>query len=232
MHSISMRNILFGIAGVAAFGLIHLLQSAEEPVSTSTDADASTRLSLDAPIPLRSINTSWGPSPFEIGQPVPPDKNALIAERKRSMNKGGYQTPDEYHEMSLKELGARADRNDVSALLQLGERYWTEREALDYDVDSNVSDDPRSLSIQYFMLAARGGAVTVVATVANRLLESGDVVEAAAWQLVNTQHDEASISSAAAAGKFLSMTPQQRVDAKRRAEYISQSIGLPYRSAE
>lgn len=226
MRQIRMRDFFFGVIIIAVLGFsLYVQQDVATPAIHENGTERPRASTSKKPV---SAISSWGPSPFLIGVPVPPDKTALIVERKRRMRAGGYQTPDEYYEMDIKELSTKADLHDVSAMLQLGERYWTEWEALQYDIDSNVSDDPRAVSIAYFTLAARGGALMVAGTVADRLIETGNTVEAAAWHLVATDYAQP-LRQGAAIAKLGLLTDEQYAQARIRAEQLSQTMGLPIR---
>lgn len=68
-------------------------------------------------------------------------------------------------------------------MLQLGERYWSEADALVYDPDMDFSDRPQNIALRY-LLAVRGGAGNVTAVVAKRMFDDGNIIDAAAWDRI------------------------------------------------
>lgn len=166
-----------------------------------------------------ALAPTWGASPFSVELPQVPDKKVLISARRTRMVSGGIETPDAYFHMNFKELTRLGQQGDVAALLQLGERYWSEPHTLAYDPDTNLKDNAKDVAIQYFVLAIRGGALQAADLVARRTLESGDIVEAAAWRMAlqkigRLQNDATSTTA------FSQLTYEQHAMAQRRADWI------------
>jgi hypothetical protein len=222
-----MRHLFLGSALLGLAALTYWALSASDPpggAGAATAASAPAGTAVPA-VPAGSART-WGPSPFAIGAPVLPDQARTIAARKERMHARGIDTPDAYYAMGIAELDARAAKHDVAALLQLGERYWSEAELLPYDGASNLHDAPQALAIGYFLEAARSGSVAATATIADRLTPSGDIVEAAAWNMVANRLNQ-QVDTEAAARRFGQKDYQQRERARQRAEFLLHTIGGP-----
>lgn len=167
-------------------------------------------------------------SPFGRGTPPPLDMVALVNERKKRMVAGAFTTPEKYFHMDIKELTALANQLDPFACLQLGERYWSEVGALDYDAATDRSDSARNISVRYFKVAISSGAGNVIPIIAKRMYEAGDFQEAAAWNIVarhrGMRGNDSYFSSQRA---FSQMTPEQIGAANQRAKELALETGFP-----
>jgi hypothetical protein len=166
-------------------------------------------------------------SPFSSGNPTPPDSTELIKRRKQIMVAGGYTTPEKYFHMDIGELTGLERSGDVFASLQLGERYWSEAKALEYDPDADYSDAPKNIAIHHFVIAIRGGAGNVSAIVAKRMFEDGKVIEAAAWDMIAQRNEQQ--ANQASYGKdrdFSKMSYEQLNAAQKKANEIASKLGI------
>lgn len=101
------------------------------------------------------------------------------------MEQSHYMTPPEYFKMSLRELNERASKNDVYALLQLGEQYWKESDELVDDPAYDRSATPSQHATK-FMIEAVAQGHSHAATVVSAIYEDqGQKLEAYAWTLVS-----------------------------------------------
>ncbi|MBJ7310732.1 hypothetical protein ACFOLJ_18960 [Rugamonas sp. CCM 8940] len=176
----------------------------------------------------RERASGLGPSPFSIGNPALPNKIELIASRKQTMIAGGYTTPDKYFHMDIKELMPLSKTGDAFASLQLGERYWNESKALEYDPDMDYSDAPKKIAIRHFMVAIREGAGNVTAIIARRMLDDGNILEAAAWDMISQQHGQMGNQAYFINNRaFLKMSYEQLNMAQKRADEIAVELRTP-----
>jgi hypothetical protein len=171
---------------------------------------------------------TWANSPFSIAPAAAPDAVQLRVARRARMSKEHYETPANYYTMSLKQLDKLARTQDAYALTQLGEQYWSEAGALQWDPDFDYAESPKNLAIKYFERAIQAGHFRLGFVVAKKWSDAKNPVEAQAWQLVSERlavaaddqyYQQARIS--------LTLTVQQRADAKARAEKITSELGLP-----
>jgi hypothetical protein len=173
---------------------------------------------------------SWGSSPFALGaQHTATDQTEMIKQRRKVMTAGGYQTPERYFSMSVKELRQLASVGDVSAMLQLGERHWSESASADHDPELDVEGISRDVATRYFIRALQGGAAMVTTVMAKRTYGNGDIVEAAAWDRLARRYGQHQNNQAVdTARTFTGMSAQQSAAAESRAKQIAQQIGAPF----
>ncbi|WP_332854862.1 hypothetical protein [Duganella sp. S19_KUP01_CR8] len=163
-------------------------------------------------------------SPFGRGAPPPPKSlEERIRVRKVRMEKNGYSTPPEYYAMSLQELHIRAKQNDVYALLQLGEQYWSESEEL---VDAPSFDKalpPKDNAIKW-MTAAVGQGHSRAATLVSLMYESqGQELQAYTWALISERMGDLSIQDHRK-GFEAQLTENQRYQAVLMADKTNSEI--------
>lgn len=223
-----MRLATIGSLVISAAIVLFFSLQPDPNVTGSEAASPSPLQNQAAEVPTKAI---WGPSPFEIGTIqglTGAQDQKVIAARRRQMASSGYHTPEEYDHMGVKELRTRADNGDPSALLQLGERYWSEPTTMAADPDAEMTGDARNLAVQYFIKASRGGAVQVTQVVAQRIFESGDVAEAAARNMVAQQVGQP-LSNGAAATAFGRLSYEQLLAAQKRAQEIALQMNVVMR---
>ena len=98
------------------------------------------------------------------------------------MAQGGYGTPAEYFYLPLTKLKELAANGNVFALLQLGQQYWDEPDAMVSEAGFDTSAPPNKLAVAYFSRAIMAGATQPALTLATRLSAS-EPSEAYAWAL-------------------------------------------------
>lgn len=126
-------------------------------------------------------------SPF--GKGAAPDLNyiARLDQRSKRMESGHYTTPVAYFDMSLTELRARADQNDVFARLQLAEQYWHESSEISRDPSFERGANSSESAIKYMSAAAAQGHSRAASMVSSMYETQGQIVEAYSWALVSKQ---------------------------------------------
>lgn len=129
-------------------------------------------------------------SPFSSAAPPKIDQAAIIAARIERMKKLHYETPDRYNKLGIKELVSLASKNDTFAAIQLGERYWSEKDSAEWDPDFDFSQSNKTIAKKYFALAIRTGSYKVSDAVAVKSAEDGDMIDAEAWRFVSTALDK------------------------------------------
>lgn len=124
-------------------------------------------------------------SPFSSSAPPTIDHEAVIADRVERMKKLHLTMPDRYNKLDIKQLDFLAKTGDSFAALQLGERYWSEKESAEWDPDFDISAPNKVIAQQYFQHAIRRGALIATDAISVKAAEDGDVVEAQAWRIVS-----------------------------------------------
>lgn len=175
-------------------------------------------------------------SPFARGGAQRPDPAQLIEERAALMKQLGLATPPEYDRMPLAQLKERARAKDIFALLQLGVQYQHQNNALEFDKDYDFGKDPQLESKRYLTEAVNAGHIHASTILAKQYAESGDTVEAYAWnslaeRLWDTSNKEWSKTA------FAALTPEERLRGEQRANelFIAASqrfITAPQESSE
>jgi hypothetical protein len=166
-------------------------------------------------------------NPFSVADAIKPDLAALRAERDRRMRAGKYETPQKYNAMDLRTLNALADKGDVLAMLQLGEQYASEANALEYDPAFDPKQIPRKISDYHFKNAIHGGHVHIAAVLVQKNLERGDLVDAFAWNLLSLHYldpDRKALYDPATA--FAGLNAADRQAATKRYETLASNMGL------
>ena len=102
--------------------------------------------------------------------------------REQRMAQGGYGTPAEYFYLPLTKLKELASRGDIFALIQLGQQYWDEPDAIASEAGFDASAPPNKLAVEYLSRAVMAGATQPALTLATRLAIS-DPPESYAWAL-------------------------------------------------
>lgn len=102
--------------------------------------------------------------------------------REKRMASGGYGTPAEYFYLPLAKLEELAANGNVFALLQLGQQYWDEPDAITTEAGFNNTAPPNKLAVEYFSRAVMAGATQPALTLATRLSAS-EPSESYAWAL-------------------------------------------------
>jgi hypothetical protein len=134
-------------------------------------------------------------------------------------------TPELVGAKKLKQLG---DSGDVFAMIQLGERCWSEADALVYDPDMDYSDKPQNIALRYFMPAVRGGAGNVTAVVAKIMFGDGNIIDAAAWDMIAHKFGQNRNDQCfAAEGTFGKLSYEQMTAAQQRGKEIAIQMGWP-----
>lgn len=165
-------------------------------------------------------------SPFGSASYVPPDQAELIKARKLRMLADGYTLPEKYIIMSLPQLTELGKAGDAAAAVQLADRYWNEARSLEAESGMDFSQSPREVAVRYFMLATRGGAGYAPEVMAKRLYEAGgDMVEAAAWDMVAGKFSDTGIQPLGPNRSFARMNYEQMNKANTRAAEIALQIG-------
>ena len=98
------------------------------------------------------------------------------------MAQGGYGTPAEYYYLPLTKLKELASNGDIFALLQLGQQYWDEPDAIASEAGFDTSAPPSKLAVEYLSRAVMAGATQPALTLATRLAVS-EPAESYAWAL-------------------------------------------------
>lgn len=166
-------------------------------------------------------------SPFGVAATNKPDLRHVRADRERRMRSGKYDTPTQYHSMDLRTLHALADKGDVLAMLQLGEQYASEAEALEYDPAFDPKAVPRKVSDYHFQNAIQGGHTHIAAVLAYKNLERGDMVDAFAWNLLSQHyHDQDRTALYDPSRAFAQLSAADRQAGQKRYESLARSMGL------
>ncbi|WUR15287.1 hypothetical protein E7V67_009325 [[Empedobacter] haloabium] len=158
-------------------------------------------------------------SPFARGGAGRPDPEQMIRERAALMKQLGLATPPEYDRMSLAQLKEKAHAKDIFALLQLGVQYQYQNNGLEFDPDYDFGKDPQLESKRYLTEAVNAGHIHASTILAKQYAESGDTVEAYAWntlaeRLWDTSNKEWSKTA------FAGLTPEQRMRGEQRANEL------------
>lgn len=180
--------------------------------STATAGAAIERATSGAPRPATAAQAPAPStdSPFGRGPAaVETDPASLREQRHRKMLAQGYATPPEYAQMSVKTLAGLAEKGDIYALLQLGEQYYSESDALQNDPDYRTDASPQQIGKQYFEHAALTGHNHAAVILSQKYMEEGKPVETYAWaQLAEKLGDRQAADLGQQALRAL--TPQQR----------------------
>lgn len=163
-------------AGTAPSPATPLRQDSTEP-ARALDAGTAPRFTGHA------NNVQSGGSPFS-GSAVNDATRAQqrYEAREKRMAQGGYGTPAEYYYLPLAKLKELASRGDIYALLQLGQQYWDEPDAIASEAGFDASAAPSKLAVDYLSRAVMAGATQPALTLATRLAAS-DPAESYAWAL-------------------------------------------------
>lgn len=201
--------------------------SSEESVKIPAAATARTAIAAASPANAASMSLT---SPFGTASYTPPDQAELVKKRKERLARDGYALPEKYLTMNLVELTNLSKGGDALAAIQLADRYWSEADSLQSEAGVDFSESPRTIALRYFTSAARGGAGTIPETVAKRLYESGgDVITAAAWDMVAQRSNTANNGKNSATNRsFSSMSYEQMNAANARAAEIATQIGFAW----
>lgn len=167
-------------------------------------------------------------SPFGTGGLKNINQEEIILKRKQRMLADSLITPDNYFKMQIRELSELAESGDVFAMLQLGERYWSEADSLAYDPDANLRENPRKIATRYFEDAFRGGAINIPVVVGRCAYESGDIIEAAASDIMARRIGQNANSDIyARSNAFGNLSVEQMTAVGVRAKEISSQLGVP-----
>jgi hypothetical protein len=172
-------------------------------------------------------SNQWGASPFSNTIPVRENEAVRIAKRRTKMESGNYQTPPEYDTMNLAHLRHLARQGDVFAMVQLGEQYSSELEALQHDPAFEVGANPNRLAKHYFTQAIGRGHTHLVSVLASTALEKGDVAEAYAWHLVSEKFNDKDTDFHRRKAAFLNLSQEQLASALKKYEEVRTSLNLP-----
>ncbi len=171
-----------------------------------------------------SLASHPGPtSPFGRGEPPPRSAAERVLQRTARMQQGGYSTPPAYFSMSLQELHARAKQNDIFALLQLGEQYWSESEDISSDPAFDSSLSPKEKAIKLIAAAAEHGQLHAATIVTSMYESQGQDVLAYAWALVSQRTGD--LPNQDQSKRYENrLTPAQRQQAEVQAEQTGLAI--------
>nr|WP_315213003.1 hypothetical protein [uncultured Duganella sp.] len=136
-----------------------------------------------APAAAATAATQQTRSPFSGAAPT----ETTIAQqrydaREKRMAQGGYGTPAEYFYLPLAQLKQLAATGNIYALIQLGQQYWDEPDAIAAQAGFDASVPPNKLAVAYFSRAVMAGATQPALTLATRLSAS-EPSESYAWAL-------------------------------------------------
>lgn len=216
-----------GLIGAAAIAGAAVWMS-HAPAPEEARAESSAHQVAEATAGLAGGSASHGTSsrpgssldsPFARGGGARPDPEQTIQERAALMKQLGLATPPEYDRMSLAQLQERARAKDIFALLQLGVQYQHQNNALEFDPAYDFGKDPRLESKRYLTEAVNAGHIHASTVLARQYAESGDKVEAYAWnslaeRLWDTSNKEWSKTA------FSGLTPEQRMRGEQRANEL------------
>ncbi|MDC8759569.1 hypothetical protein [Janthinobacterium fluminis] len=204
-------TILSAIAVLAGAVALHALfatgdEAAERTSPLAPAVPASVPLAGTAgPAPLSSAL-----SPFGRGAPAQEEDPALQRQqRRKKMETLGYATPPDYEQMGVKTLAALVEKGDIYAMLQLGERYYSESDTLAREPGYRTDASPQQIGKQYLEDATLAGHNHVAVILAQKYLDEGKPVDAYAWALLaeKLNDPQASELGRQALG---ALTPQQR----------------------
>jgi hypothetical protein len=218
-----MNRLVFsaGIIIVFAFALTRIFDN-QPPAEIAVIPKKPT---TDQPIPRGRLQPNIE-SPFSSGAPPAIDHEAVIADRIERMKKLHLPMPDRYNKLSIKQLDILANRSDGFAALQLGERYWSEKDSAEWDPDYNISASNKVIAQQYFERAIRGGALIASDVISVKAAEEGDVVEAQAWRIVSSLLDKLTPYEHTLSVNIRPLSPAEEQAAAERAKKIWAELGL------
>ncbi len=151
-------------------------------------------------------------SPFGRGAAVTTllaDPALQREQRRKKMETQGYATPPHYYQMSVKALADLADKGDVYAMLQLGEQYYSENDALERDPDYRTDRHARQIGKEYLENASVAGHTQAAVIVSRKYMEEGKPVDAYIWtQLAEKLGNRQAVDLGQQALRVL--TPQQK----------------------
>lgn len=182
-----MKHLLLIVAAIVfvfGYALIHPYEdSSSHAVSTP---DKSTIPSTERKNAAQFENQTQASSlsPFSTAAIPKFDQAAIIKARIERMKKLQYNMPDEYNNLGIKKLDELALEGDKMAAIQLGERYWSEKESAEWDPNFISSIPNKAVAQHYFEMAIREGDHHAANAMSAKLAEDGDVVNAEAWRLV------------------------------------------------
>lgn len=190
-------------------------EDSQHPQQAERKTISSTEITHASTPPSAAAQIAGLSSPFGRGAPpAPKSLDERIKTRRSRMEKYLYSTPPNYFTMTLAELDTRAKNNDVFALLQLAEQYWSEGEELADDPSYDNKLPAKQTAISY-MIGAAGQGHSRAATVASWMYEDqGQVIEAYAWGLVSQKMlDRRNDDKVEAYSKSLSRSQQDQAEA-------------------
>lgn len=194
---------------------------AARPVPAATQAAHTPALALR--------HNQWGQSPFSSTVPQRADEAVRVARRRAKMAAAQYETPPQYYTMSLAQLQKLAGKGDVFAMIQLGEQYAFEQEALEFDPAFDVRADPKGVSKHFFIQAIGRGYTHLASVLASQALEGGNLVEAYSWHLLAESYNDVSDGeSHRRKAAFLSMSQEQTTSALKSYREKETRLGLPH----
>lgn len=165
-------------------------------------------------------------SPFGLGNPTPPNIEDLVRFRKQLAIKDGYLLPEKYFRMGVAELTKLGNGGDPLASIAMGDRYMSEANTtLPFDPAMDFSDAPKNIASHFYIMATRGGAGFIPSVVSKRMLEAGDILEAAAWDMV-AQKFNGNNQPASTQSPFKNMSYEQMNAAYLRAEQLQRAAGI------
>ncbi|GJI88049.1 hypothetical protein RugamoR1_12120 [Rugamonas sp. R1(2021)] len=222
---IPMRGLLLSsLLTVSLIGGYFCLRNEEAQEKLSI---ATTPLPAQAPKLPRAVSP-WSNSPFSKGASLPPDQTEITKKRRARMAADGILTPEKYFSMSLKELNALGKAGDTLASLQLAERYWNDPAVLVYDPEMDTSKNPREIALEFYIRAVRGGAGKITAVIAKRMVDDGNLVEGAAWDMLAQRFGQDKNEETFTRNlTFSKLTYAQLGEAQKRAAEIASNIGFP-----
>lgn len=176
---------------------------------------------------LEASEKAWGLSPFGTSMPRRESDAVRVARRRASMESNRYSTPPQYYTMGLSQLRTLAKQFDVFALVQLGEQYSSELSALQYDPAFDSSEDPRSLSKNYFTDAIRLGYTHLAAVQAAKSFERGDKVDAYAWQMIAQRFNDPDPGLSRRNDAFATLTAADKAAANKTYLELLSRLELP-----
>lgn len=182
-----LLTITGACATLAIAGYVLLAGTDPTPTTPPQPSHTGPELSVDgssAPrFTAQANNVQSGHSPFSDSAA----NDTTLAQqryeaREKRMAQGGYGTPTEYYYLPLTKLKELASRGDIYALLQLGQQYWDEPDALASEAGFDRSAPSNKLAVEYLSRAVMAGATQPALTLATRLAAS-DPTESYAWAL-------------------------------------------------
>ena len=223
-----MFRYLIGVALICSVVYFHFLSDNKKVEWENVGVNTVNKIKEENGLVSANHSAKWGISPFGKGSQIAPDQKEIILKRRQKMLADSLITPDNYFEMGIKQLSQLAESGDAFAMLQLGERYWSEADNLAYDPDANLRDDPRKIAARYFESAFHGGAINIPVVLSRRAFESGDIIEAAAWDIM-ARHigQNANGDLYARSNAFSNLSVEQMNAVGVRAMEISSQLGVP-----